>query len=230
MTRIDELLTRRLSGKREYGSYPDWNLHDAVGRERFEQWHKRFLAELEGFSFNHMRVGRYFSDRQELVTLCGSYVEELFGGAANTNGKSRWCEKTPLNLLSMDFLWELFPQARIVHIMRHPVQVAASHVSSSWAPTELDAVCDWLSPVYRRWLGFRESYELDERYIEIKLEELASDWPGSRTRLLAALDLRDAEVSRPDVDRILHWRPLSPEDEAQVRERLGFAIDALGYA
>lgn len=228
--RIDDLLTKRLSGRREDGSYADWNVHDAVGRDRFEHWQKRFLAELEAFSVNHLRVGRYFPDRQDAVDLCASYVGELFGGAAERNGKSRWCEKTPLNLLSMDFLWELFPHARIIHIMRHPVQVAASHVSSSWAPTRLDEVCGWLEPLYLRWLSFKESYDLDERCVEITLEELGSDWPTSRTRLFTALGLADAEVSPPDVDRILHWNPLAADDEAYVRGRLGFAIEALGYS
>lgn len=229
MRRLEYMLTVRVSGRREDGSYADWNVPDSVGRERFEQWQARLMSDLEWFSVNNMRVGRYFPDRKDLVKLCASYVAELFDGAAENNGKTRWCEKTPLNMLSMDFLWELFPAALMVHIRRHPVQVAASHVSSFWAPTDLEAVCHWLEPLYRRWIASKESYDVGERYVEITLEELASGWPDSRTRLFADLGLPDAEVSPPDRDRILHWKPLVPADEAYVRERLGFAIEALGY-
>ena len=49
-------------------------------------------------------------------------------------GRRDWCEKTPFNILCMDFLWELVPEATIVHIKRHPVAVVASHVDQPWAP------------------------------------------------------------------------------------------------
>lgn len=48
-------------------------------------------------------MGRYFDNRADLVALCRSYVDELF------------------------------PRARVVHVIRNPVQVAASHLSMEWA-------------------------------------------------------------------------------------------------
>ena len=70
----------------------------------------------------------------------------MFGGAAADAGKPTWCEKTPFNVLSAPFLWELFPEATIVHITRHPVAVVASHLHQTWAPTELWQVVAWLAP------------------------------------------------------------------------------------
>lgn len=171
-------------------------------------------------------VGR----RPDLARLLGSYVDELFSGAAKDNGKPIWCEKTPYNMLSMPFLWELFPDAYIVHIMRHPVAVAASYRSQPWTPDDLDHVCNWLEPVYRRWVDFKSSYPLTDRYVEVQLEDLAADWPGQRAALFARLGLPDAETSKTvSPGRVQHWRELDAGEESRVRARLGFAVDAMGY-
>ena len=88
-------------------------------------------------------VPRYFDDRPTLIAILRGFVEELFAGAAVAQGKQTWCEKTPFNVLSAPFLWELFPEATVVHVMRHPVAVVASHLHQPWAPTELWQVLAW---------------------------------------------------------------------------------------
>lgn len=55
----------------------------------------------------------------------------------------------------MDFLWELVPEATIVHIKRHPVAVVASHIDQPWAPPTVDGALAWLKPVYDRWLAWK---------------------------------------------------------------------------
>lgn len=128
----------------------------------------------------------------------------------------------------MPFLWELFPEAWIVHIARHPVQVAASHLSMEWAPDDIVGVCNWLEPMYRRWLA--SGAGSDARCIQVRLEDLAADWPNQRRRLFERLDLPDAETTATaSPDRLAHWNPITAADEAYVRNRLGFAIDAFGY-
>jgi omega-hydroxy-beta-dihydromenaquinone-9 sulfotransferase len=242
--RLETLLTRRLTG-REDSAFAWWNMPEEVGPERYHDWTRRFLGELRWYEFdeviarpgggqpirNCLRVGRYFADRGELIALCRRYVDELFCAVARDRGKRIWCEKTPFNMLSMAFLWELFPEANVVHIMRHPMAVVASHLDMPWAPSDVAGVCNWLSPAYQRWLAFRESYPLDDRYVEVKLEELAVDWPASRAALFQRLGLPDAETpSRLDANRIVHHgRQLSDSERTEVRRRLGFAISALGY-
>ena len=100
-------------------------------------------------------VARYFPARAELTGILREFTAGLFGAAAGTAGKRTWCEKTPFNLLSAPFLLELFPEATVVVIMRHPVHVAASHLDQPWAPSTLEGVLGWLEPVYRRWLAQR---------------------------------------------------------------------------
>ena len=77
----------------------------------------------------------------------------------------------------MDFLWELFPEATIVHIKRHPVAVVASHVDQPWAPPTVDGALAWLKPVYDRWLAWKTTVDLTgKRYVEVRAEDLAGGW------------------------------------------------------
>jgi hypothetical protein len=176
---------------------------------------------------------RYFPQRQDLIVLLRGFVEELFSGAATEHGKQTWCEKTPLNILSAPFLWELFPEATIIHIMRHPLGVVASHLDQRWAPDSLHGVVAWLSPIYERWFRLRDTLDLNQvRLVEVRLEDLASDWPRQRQSLFAALGLDDAETpagfERSAVDH--RDNQLTADERAYVVSELGWAIERLGYA
>ena len=116
----------------------------------------------------------------------------MFGGAAADAGKSTWCEKTPFNLLCMDFLWELVPAATIVHIKRHPVAVVASHVDQPWAPPTVNGALAWLKPVYDRWLAWKTTVDpTGKRYVEVRAEDLAANWPEQRRALFELLGIGD---------------------------------------
>jgi hypothetical protein len=230
--RLRALLTERLAGAQE-GAFASWALPAELG-PGYGDWVERFLAALTWYSFleggapDRQHVGRYFPDRAQLTALCASFVDELF----STPAQGRiWCEKTPLNLLSMDFLWELFPAARIVHVMRHPEAIVASHLDQPWAPDTVDSICSWLEPIYRRWLDFRPTIDTPA-YIELRLEDLAADWPRQRAELFDRLDLPDAQTpTAMDSGRVRHLgSQLSDVDIQLIRSRLGFAIEALGYS
>jgi hypothetical protein len=113
-------------------------------------------------------VGRYYPQREELIGVLRDFIDELFGGAVHRSGKRTWCEKTPLNLLSIPFLWELFPEARVVVMVRHPRQVVGSYQDQPWAPSSLEDVLGWLEPIYRRWLAQRPGLLNDARYVEVR--------------------------------------------------------------
>ena len=247
LDRLERLLTERLAGKEE-SAFIQWNYPGQVGEKFYYEWVERFLGELTWYAYDETfdrpgggplvrkvrRIGRYFRDRKELIELCRSYVDELFSTVARDRGKRTWCEKTPFNLTSMPFLWELFPEAKIVHIMRHPLEVVASHLdeAQTWAPDDLDQVCWMLEPVYRRWFDLRDTYEgFDSRYIEVRLENLTADWPRQRAALFARLELSDFDTpSTMDATRVKHpGRRLTGDEETKVRNYLGFAIVGMGY-
>jgi hypothetical protein len=157
----------------------------------------------------------------------------MFGGEAADAGRPTWCEKTPFNLLCVDFLWELVPEATIVHIKRHPLAVVASHVDQPWAPPTVDGALAWLKPVYDRWLARKATADLTgKRYVEVRAEDLAADRPEQRRALFALLDVDDfATRSTFQSHRLENRHGQFDRGTREFVERtLDGVIPAMGYA
>jgi omega-hydroxy-beta-dihydromenaquinone-9 sulfotransferase len=253
LRRLAWLLTRRLTGlTRE--AFRGWGLAAELGEERYQAACDRLWQQLTWYEFEeqvpplsnrHGRwqytpgeprslrrvVARYFGDRAALIAILREFADDLFGGAARAAGKPTWCEKTPYNLLSIPFLLELFPEASVVVITRHPYQVAASHLDQSWAPSDLQHVLHWLEPVYQRWLAQRGELADDPRYVEVKAEQLAAAWPASRAALFGRLGLPDAQTASSFTASRLDHRDdqLGTAQRRRVAASLGWAAEALGY-
>jgi hypothetical protein len=178
-------------------------------------------------------IPRYFSDRSELLEILRRAVDTMFGGAVADAGKPIWCEKTPFNLLCVDFLWELVPEATIVHVKRHPVAVVASHVDQPWAPSTVDGALAWLKPVYDRWLAWKANADLDTtRYVEIRAEDLAADWPAQRKALFESVGVDDFATTSTFRSRSLDHRndQFDSDTRALIERALADVIPTMGYA
>ncbi len=251
--RLSWLLSERLTGN-TMEAFRGWDLPGEIGPERYWPAVDRLWEQLSWYSFeelvpakvsvdngharargeqtrNRRVVGRYFAERSDLIKMLRAFIEELFGGLARASGKVTWCEKTPFNLLSIPFLWELFPEASVIVAVRHPYGVVASHLDQPWAPSSLDKVLSWLEPVYRRWLNEREALLEDTRYLEVRIEDLASDWPSQRKRLFERLGLADHPTSAEFEPHRVHHRDraLNPDQVANIDRRLGSVVEQLGY-
>ncbi|MFD7409828.1 sulfotransferase family protein [Streptomyces sp. NPDC059866] len=254
LRRLSDILTVRLVGRRDRdrghtvpAAIGERHYWDAVGRLWSELVASTFDEAVPAAGFGHAdwpagpfepqsyrrAVPRYFSDRRELLEILRRAVDTMFGGAAADAGKPTWCEKTPFNLLCMDFLWELVPEATIVHIKRHPVAVVASHVDQPWAPPTVDGALAWLKPVYDRWLAWKTTVDLtDKRYVEVRAEDLAADWPGQRRALFELLGVDDfATRSTFQSHRLENRNDQFDSGTREFVERtLDGVIPAMGYA
>ena len=254
LRRLSDLLTVRLQARldRDRGhtvptAIGERNYWDAVGRLWSELVVSTFDEPEPSAGFGHAdwpagpfesqsyrwTVARYFRDRRELLEMLRGAVDTMFGGAASDAGKPTWCEKTPFNLLCMDFLWELVPEATIVHIKRHPVAVVASHIDQPWAPPTVDGVLAWLTPIYDRWLGWKASVDLTgKRYVEVRAEDLAANWPQQRRALFQLLGVDDFATRSTFQSHILERRndQFDRATRALVERTLDGVIPAMGYA
>jgi hypothetical protein len=254
LRRLSDYLTVRLVGRRDrdrghtvpqaIGERHYW---EAVGRLWSDLVACTFDEPVRAAGFGHAdwpagpyeprsyrrAIPRYFSDRRELMGILRRAVETMFGGAAADAGKPAWCEKTPFNLLYMDFLWELVPEATIVHIKRHPVAVVASHVDQSWAPPTVEGALAWVKPVYDRWLAWKGTVDLTgKRYVEVKAEDLAADWPEQRRALFEQLGVDDFATPSRFESHLLDNRDdqFDPATRDFVERTLDGVIPAMGYA
>ncbi len=209
--------------------------------EQYRETVEEFLDQLIACTFEEPAgkkvffryVARYFEDRKELIALMRRLVDRLFSLAAWQNGKSVWCEKTPFNLLAIPFLWELFPEARIVHIKRDPRGVVESLLRQPWAPSDLEGVLAFIEPVYRRWLQTKQQHAIEQNanYREIALEQVAQDPQGTLDELTAWLGIAPTDWSGTFEPRqVNRWQTqLDAQARRRCEERLGRYIEAMGY-
>ena len=238
LQRLSEMLRVRMVERRDRDR--GHTVPEVIGERHYWAAVDRLWSDLVSVTYDESPPGnrsrvlpKYFGDRRELIAIVRRAVDTMFAGAAADVGKPTWCEKTPFNLLSMDFLWELFPEATIVHIKRHPVAVVASHLDQSWAPPTVDGVLAWLAPVYGRWLTWKAAADLTgRRYVEVRAEDLAADWPEQRRFLFEQLGVDDVETASTFDPEILSGRDaqLDATTRAYVERALGEVIAAMGYA
>ena len=109
-------------------------------------------------------------------------VRRVFATMAEQRGKTRYGNKTPIHVMSMPLLAEIFPEARFVHLVRDGRDVALSYLETEFGPkTIVDGALHWRRHVGRgratgRGLG-------PSRYHEVKYEDLVAA-PESVLRLI----------------------------------------------
>lgn len=105
------------------------------------------------------------------------------------HGKTRYGEKTPSHFWYLDRLFDWYPDAKLVYLVRDPRRVHASFVRSRFAP-RLHAAERWVVPRGLYWnYGARElrriSRERPGQVFALRFEDLIED-PEARIRALCA--------------------------------------------
>lgn len=164
---------------------------------------------------------------------------------AATHGKRRCGEKTPHNGLITELLYEWYPDASVIHILRDPRDAVASMLRMPWATKSVVSNARlWL----RFNLGARRSSR-NPRYLLVRYEELVS---GPEAGLRRICNFVDEEYSpamlepnaHPSVhvpwfhraekpvttERLGKWREvLTMEQVALVEWAVGDQMQAFGY-
>jgi len=109
------------------------------------------------------------SIKQAAPTNYAGAIDALFSETAQTNNKSRWGNKTPKYVHSIGLLVELFPKAKIIHLIRDPRDVAASIKRVGWTHTIKEAATFWNKRVSDGLKGRKFD---DNTYYELKYESL----------------------------------------------------------
>ena len=176
---------------REMGRYGDLEIYD-----RFE----RLAAALEGTrAFWAWQRRGVRIDRRRWYEACRRYdwpgvLEALFhcvyehemAGSPVPWDAVLWGDKTPLYVIAMPLLAELFPQSRFIHIVRDPRDCALSSMRA-WGNSPLRTGQEWADCVRT---ARRDGPALGaERYVELRYEDLVSDVVGVLGRLFDFLGI-----------------------------------------
>lgn len=148
-------------------------------------------------------------------------VEAIFGGFADRSGRPGWVEMTPGNAGAAATLTALFPEGKVVHIVRDGRDVACSRLAKNREPPE--KILAWLE----FWERILTSTDLacrglpDSQVLLLGFEDLVVHHRKRSYRLLQdfigmddASEMRDffEEELRPDRANVGRWRHDLPED------------------
>ena len=119
------------------------------------------------------RLARFGFEREDWLRR----IREFFGGVhadyARARGKSRWADKTPLYAMSLPFVTEVFPDARIVHLIRDGRDVVVSHRKRFGYWSAVKCVVKW--PRYIRTAREFGATLPPGRYHEVRYELAVSE-------------------------------------------------------
>ena len=138
----------------------------------------------------------------------------------------------------IDRLPEIWPEARYIHLLRDPRDVARSVVGMGWAGHPAHGVETWLR-AEARWDRLRSRLP-DDAWVEVRYEDLVRHTKLVMSRLCeflgVAMDERmlapdpDATYGSPDASLAEQWRrKMTERDVRRVEERVGDRLQERGY-
>ncbi len=104
-------------------------------------------------------------DEDDVYRAMGGAIDELLGTAARRQGKSRWADKTPENVVAVPAIHRMLPTARFVHVLRDGRDVALSTAAGSWSKIVYDGkkVRNTYRNALRRWTAWVNRFRDDVR-------------------------------------------------------------------
>lgn len=198
-----------------------------------------YLAERFGFPEARIRGWQRASRSQP------EFIDRFQAACLAASGKTIWAEKTPRNVLRLRYIFQHFPRARFVHVIRDGRDVTCSLLNRPWMKLPksgrgtqgaVELCADyWVTHVTA---GLK--YRGDARYAEVGYEDFVADPEGTLRRLLKALGVpwhdevlgessgEDSRIHRTSIGR---WKTeLSSDERNVVARRAGDLLIHLGYA
>ena len=134
---------------------------------------------------------------------------------------------------------ELFPDAKLIHLLRDPRDVSRSCIGMGWVGNVYYGTRYWMEPVLR-WRALEPSLPASQKH-ELKYEDLIRDPVTELTKIchFLGIDFDDAMLdypgnstySAPDQSLVEQWRrKLSDEEIMWVESVCSPLMDEVGYA
>lgn len=200
------------------------------------------MNDLTEFRFEGSWVGTPFLNTTELSYGClnkkklaeilGNFLCAVAGDVMQAQGVNHYLEKNTWNILFLDKILELVPNAKMVHIYRDPRDVVSSFMQQRWMPSNAIHSATIYRDLIERWWEVRNKVAQGS-FMELSLESLVSE-PEKNLRKICNFwgvtwddSLLQLDLSRSHSGR---WKSDIPEKELSAVEKiLQSQIEALGY-
>jgi hypothetical protein len=188
-----------------------------------------------------------YMDRDELLDALRDLCDRIFLPFLRSGPPAeRLAERTPEHVMCLDLIGEIYPDARVVHIVRDGRDVTRSLLSVGWrsAPGSVEAAAgEWRSAIE----AAEKAAPGLAHYRPVRYEELLADPLGQVTAIYGWLGLRtephvveaalmeaevrfNVDVSAPEIG-VGKWRESFSEDDLRAfMDVAGPTLAGLGYA
>lgn len=119
----------------------------------------------------YSRYARRFFTRRDIADQMTRGIDNLMTAFTTRKGKKRWVDETPGNCLWWDVWYELFPQAKFIHIIRDGRDVVSSGLSRGYYSLEGGAKT-WAKHIVTSREKAKALPDPEGTYFEIKYEDL----------------------------------------------------------
>lgn len=158
------------------------DLEDAANRHRLASWI---------FKRKESQANRLGLDEKEAVErlvaappTLGSLLATCFAMYAERNDKPRWGDKRPMYAARMSAIWDLFPNAQFIHVVRDPRACVASVRKLGWYNGKIAPALElWERSIHtvNAWRPKLSANQL----LEVKYEDLVTAPEATLTRVAA---------------------------------------------
>lgn len=209
----------------------------------FERFAEKLIADLTSFAYRGYWVGMApfksaslsFSDRShdEIRASCAEFLNSVGADVCAAQGASAHLEKNTWNTLCWDRTLEVLPDAKLVHIVRHPLDVVSSYSAQSWVPADPVQAARILRSLMDQWDTI--SARVPQRsFLEVRLEDLTRD-PEAEFRRICdfwELEWHDSLLQTPlSSSSFGRWRQdLPPRALPEISEIVAPIMRKYAYA
>ncbi len=152
------------------------------------------------------------------------YWERCHGVVALARN-DRLVDKNPLNMLRLGMINRLFPNARILLLLRHPCDVLISNYFQSYRLPEFQAMCSVLPRLARTYVramtfALDQSEVLGASTLQVRYEDLVADFEHQARRIVEHFELHDEQALARFQQQALARGYIDTPSYAQVTEPL----------
>lgn len=185
-----------------------------------------------GTEKERINITKKFTEKQ-ILQKSANFINRLFMKVAKDHKKFIWCEKTPQNILDIEFLYKLFPDTKFIHIKRDPREIVYSLLNQKWAPNNIiNAALFLKGRLERLHEVLAEFTPNNNSYLEIKLEDLTYNLKETLMNVVEFLGL-DYEFKKNlkiNQKRVCYWKDKFSHKQINICEKiLGNLILEHGY-
>jgi sulfotransferase family protein len=195
------------------------DLRDANNRRRLARW----IFMREETQADRLGLGAEGAVERLVASppALGSMLTTCFVMFAEKHEKPRWGDKRPLYAARMSAIWDLFPNAHFIHVVRDPRACVASLRTLGWFEGEIGPMAALWEHSVKSVDGWRSKLAPDQ-LLDVKYEELVLDAQQTLRQVAEFAGLRADDDA---VEQMLHYQEVEEKRSPRHHSNLTQALD-----